>query len=158
MVAPDLNTGLTGLSWYPAAWSRRPPGMVWEDWQPWAAWLKSPEAQAYEYAYDVELPVLAAPASETDPAMRRSFERSNARRIDAVGRIGAEYTIFEARRFTGWSAIAQLQGYKQLWPLFHSGDPVVELVLVTEKIPDDIHALAARAGVRVWVSPTSSSA
>lgn len=131
--------------------------MVWEDWQPWAAWLRSPEAQRFEYAYDVELPVLGAPESETDPAMRRSFERSNARRIDAVGRIAGMYTIFEARRFTGWSAIAQLQGYKQLWPLFHSGDPVAELVLITERIPDDIHALAARSGVRVWISPTSSS-
>ncbi len=143
---------LTDLRWYAASWARRPPGMVWEDWQPWQAWLQTPEAQAYEYAYDVELPVQAAPVGETDPAMRRSFERSNARRIDAVGRRGGEYSIFEARRFTGWSAVAQLEGYKLLWPLFFSDVPVVELVLVTERIPDDIRATALRAGVRVWLS------
>ena len=148
---------LSESQWYAATWARRPPGMVWEDWQPWAAWLKTPEAQRYEYAYDVELPVNVAPESETDPAMRRSFERSNARRIDAVGKIGSEYTIFEARRFTGWSAIAQLQGYAQLWPLFNTSDPVVDLVLITERIPDDIRALALRAGVRVWVSTELTS-
>lgn len=144
--------------WYPATWTRRPPGMVWEDWQPWAAWLLTTEAQAYEYAYDVELPVQTAPASETDPAMRRSFERSNARRIDAVGRIGGEYTIFEARRFTGWSAIAQLEGYKMLWPLFFPTDPTPELVLITERIADDIRASAARVGIRVWVSAEHAAA
>ena len=72
--------------------------MVWEDWQPWQAWLRTDEAQRFEYAYDVELHINVAPASETDPAMRRSFERSNARRIDAVGRVDDRYTIFEARR------------------------------------------------------------
>ena len=137
---------------YPASWARRPPGMIWEDWQPWQSWLRSPEAQAYEYAYDVELPVHSAPASETDPALRRSFERSNARRIDAVGRIGDRYTIFEARRFTGWSAIAQLQGYALLWPLFHPNLPAPDLVLVTERIADDIRASALRARIRVWLS------
>ena len=137
---------------YPASWARRPPGMVWEDWQPWQAWLRTPEANTYEYAYDVELHVNTAPAEIKDPAMRRSFERSNARRIDAVGRIGNEYTIFEARRFTGWSAIAQLEGYSLLWPLFHPDIDKPKLVLVTERISDDIRASAARVGVRVWLA------
>lgn len=139
-------------TWYPASWARRPPGMVWEDWQPWGAWLLTPEAQKYEYAYDVEMAVHTAPAGETDPAMRRSYERSNARRIDAVGRRNGQYIIFEARRFTGWSAIAQLQGYLMLWPLFFPNDPTPELVLVTERIADDIRASALRAGIRVWLS------
>ena len=143
---------LAESQWYSATWARRPPGMVWEDWQPWAAWLKTPEAERYQYAYDVELPVNVAPAGEADPAMRRSFERSNARRIDAVGKIGTEHTIFEARRFTGWSAIAQLQGYLMLWPLFFPNDPTPELILVTEKIADDLRASAARAKITVWVS------
>ena len=143
---------LVDLQWYNAGWSRRPPGMVWEDWQPWSRWLLTPEAQKNVYAYDVEMAVRTAPASELDPAMRRSFERSNARRIDAVGRRDGQYVIFEARRFTGWSAIAQLQGYLMLWPLFFPDDPTPELILVTERIADDLRASAARAGIRVWVS------
>lgn len=125
--------------------------MVWEDWQPWQQWLKTDEAQTYEYAYDIELPVKSAPTDVRDPAMVRSYERSNARRIDAVGRRGDVYTIFEARRFTGWSAIAQLQAYQQLWPLFFHEIATPDLVLVTERIADDIRVSAARARVRVWV-------
>lgn len=126
--------------------------MVWEDWQPWGAWLKSTEAQRYLYAYDVELHVDQPPAGETDPAMIRSFQRSNARRIDAVGKANNQYTLFEARRYAGWSALAQLIGYKQLWPLFYPLLAVHELVLVTERIPDEIRASATLQGIRVWVS------
>ena len=143
---------------YPASWARRPPGMIWEDWQPWQAWLRTPEASTFEYAYDVELHVNAAPADMKDPAMRRSFERSNARRIDAVGRVGDRYTIFEARRFTGWSAIAQLQGYALLWPLFNPTLAAPNLVLVTERIADDIRASALRADIRVWVASENAGA
>ncbi len=143
---------LVDLTWYAASWARRPPGMVWEDWQPWGKWLLTPEAQKFEYAYDVELAVLTAPESEKDPAMRRSFERSNARRIDAVGRARGEYIIFEARRFTGWSAIAQLEGYRMLWPLFFPQDTTPEMYLITERIADDLRAQATRKGITVWVS------
>lgn len=148
VLAADTSTT---WRWYAASWARRPPGLVWEDWQAWQPWLQTEAGKKYEYAYDVELPVRSAPAEISDTAMRRSYERSNARRIDAVGRVGDVYTIFEARRFTGWSAIAQLQAYGQLWPLFFPEIKTPALWLITERIADDIRASAARAGIQVWV-------
>ena len=139
-------------NWYKADWSRRPPGMVWEDWQPWSAWLKSPQAQTYLYAYDVELHVDAAPPGETDASMIKMWQRVNARRIDAVGKANGELIIFEARRNAGWSAIAQLIGYKQLWPLFYPDLQVTGIMLVVETIPDEIRASAEMQGIPVWVS------
>ena len=145
-------------NWYKADWSRRPPGMVWEDWQPWSAWLKSPEAQKYQYAYDVELHVDAGPPGETDPALIKMWKRNNARRIDAVGRAGNELILFEARRNTGWSAIAQVIAYKQLWPLFYPDIKVTGVMLVVETIADEIRASASMQGVPVWVSTEHKTA
>lgn len=136
--------------WLSNGWIRQPPGMVWEDWQAWEPWLRGPGQRWPEYAYDVELLTQPLPAGETDPAMIKMWARNTAKRIDAVGRTPAGFTIFEARRFAGWSAIAQLLGYRDLWLMNFPDLPLGDLWLITERIDDTTRATALRQGIRVW--------
>ncbi len=136
--------------WYPPTWRRQPPGMTWEDWQAWQHWIAGPGTLWEAYAYDVELWTQPLPEGETDQAMLRMWARNTAKRIDAVGRRRGRYTIFEARRYAGWSAIGQLEGYKWLW---HTNMPELELEgiwLVSEKIDDAIRATAKLKGIKTW--------
>mgnify|MGYP001610419171 CR=1 FL=1 len=83
--------------------------------------------------------------------MMRMLARNTAKRIDAVGRTAAGYTLFEARRFAGWSAIAQLLGYRDLWLINFPDLPLGDLWLITERIDDATRATAARQNIRTWV-------
>ncbi len=138
-------------AWYSPTWSRRPPGMVWEDWQAWQPWLQGPGQAWPHYAYDVELYTQGLPAGETDAGMIKAWLRQTAKRIDAVGRRVGVHDIFEARRIAGWSAIAQLLGYRDLWTIQYPQLELGDLWLITERIDDVTRATAARAGVRTWV-------
>lgn len=125
--------------------------MTWEDWQAWEPWLAGPGAAWPEYSYDVELFTQPIPPGETDPALMRMWARNTAKRIDAVGHRHGGYDIFEARRFAGWSAIAQLLGYRDLWLINFPALPLGRLFLITERIDDPTRATAARNGIATWV-------
>ena len=137
--------------WHAPSWLRQPPGMVWEDWQAWEPWLRGPGQRWPAYAYDVELFTQPLPTQERDPGMIKMWLRNTAKRIDAVGRTPAGYNIFEARRRTGWSAIAQLLGYRDLWLINFPALPLGDLWLITEEIDDATRATAARQGIKTWV-------
>ena len=135
----------------PNTHTRQPPGMTWDDYQAWQHWIKGPGRAWPQYAYDVELFTQGLLPRETDPAMLKLWARNTAKRIDAVGIRDNVFTLFETRRFTGWSAIAQLKGYEMLWRFSFPALPLAGLWIITEKIEDTIRASAATQGVRVWV-------
>lgn len=137
--------------WYPPTWRRQPPGLLWDDWQVFEPWLRGPGSAWPEYTYDLELLTQALPPGETDPGMLRVWARNTAKRVDAVGRRGNSHTLFEARRRAGWSAIAQLLGYRTLWLIQFPTLALDGLVLVTETIDDVTRATATHAGVHTWV-------
>jgi hypothetical protein len=137
-------------NWQKPSWARKPPGMVWEDWQAWRPWLIGPGQRWPEYAYDIELLTQPFPTGETDPAMIKMWMRNTSKRIDAVARTAAGYTIFEARRIAGWSAVAQLLGYRDLWLINFPALPLGDLWLITENIDDTVRALASRNGIKTW--------
>ncbi len=145
--------------WFSPTYLRQPPGMNWEDWQAWGPWLRGPGQRWPKYAYDVELFTQGLPAGERDASMLRMWARNTAKRIDAVGRTAAGYTLFEARRIAGWSAIAQLLGYRDLWLINFPDLALGNLYLITERIDDAVRALAARNGICTWtVGETAASA
>jgi hypothetical protein len=136
--------------WLPNSWQLKPAGMVWEDWQAWGPWLRGPGQNWPEYAYDIPLFTQPLPPGESDPAMIKMWMRNTAKRIDAVGHKHGGYTIFEARRFAGWSAIAQLLGYRDLWLINFPTLPLGDLWLITERIDDATRSTAVRQGIKVW--------
>lgn len=147
----DTARDVARLEVYPANWVRKPPGMVWEDWQAWAPFLRDHGGNWSGYSYDVELYTQPMPATETDPAIIRMWLRNTAKRIDAVGWVDDRADIFEARRFAGWSAIAQLLGYRDLWNINFPSVKLGKLYLITESIDDVTRATAARQGIVTWV-------
>ncbi|MGH8725791.1 MAG: hypothetical protein ACREU1_13105 [Burkholderiales bacterium] len=138
--------------WRAPDFARRPEGMVFDDWQPWQAWLKTLPAQRQLYAYNVRLSAGSPPAQILNPDDARLWQQLTDKRIDALGREAERFTIYEARRISGWSAIGQLLGYCELWPLNYPTLPLEACVLVTERIDDAIRAVALRQGLRVWVA------
>lgn len=129
---------------------RRPPGMPWDDWHVWRPWLEIASEHWDAMAYDIELLTQPLPQAHYDPAILRSWMRVTAKRIDAVGRRGTQYDIFEARRTAGWSAIAQLLGYRDLWLMQFPHLQLRDLWLITESIDDATRATARRHGIRTW--------
>lgn len=142
---------MLAVDWYTADYTRRPPGMSWDDYQAWHPWITGPGRAWPQYAYDVELYTQDIPPDTADQDMIRMWARNTARRIDAVGWRNGRHTIFEARRRAGWSAIAQLEGYAVLWRLQFPHEPLEGLVLVSEEIPDDVRAVARTRGIKTWV-------
>lgn len=144
MIDPD--------QWRPPNTDRRPEGMPWEDWKAWQPWLLAVGTTWPEYAHDVELYTQPFPAGERDPAILRMWMRNTAKRIDAVGRRDSVHDIFEARNIAGWSAIAQLLGYRDLWLMNYPTLALGELWLITTRIDDATRATAARSGIKTWVN------
>lgn len=139
-------------TWYPPTHTRQPAGMVYDDWLPWRAYIQTPDAQRQVYAYNVRLAAGDPPDTITGAADRQLWTQLTDKRIDAVGRTGDRYTIYEARRRAGWSAIGQLVGYATLWRLNHPELEIDELVLVTDYIDDAIRAVALNQRIRTWLS------
>lgn len=138
--------------WRAADWTRRPEGMLFDDWRPWQAWLKTEPARRQVYAYNVRLSAGEPPAHIAGDDDRRLWQQLTDKRIDAVGREIDRYTIYEARRITGWSAIGQLIGYCTLWRFNFPTLALEPCILVTERIDDAIRAIALRQGLRVFVA------
>lgn len=125
---------------------------MFDDWQPWQQWLKTEPARRQVYAYNVRLSAGEPPAHIAGDDDRRLWQQLTDKRIDAVGRTLDRFTIYEARRITGWSAIGQLIGYETLWRFNFPTLALEPSVIITERIDDAIRAVALRQGLRVWVA------
>lgn len=136
--------------WYPPSWARQPPGMPWEDWQAWQPFVQSLGTAWPEYAYNVRLHVGDPEVPPANQAAIEMWRELTAKRVDAVGRAGGAYTIFEARRIAGWSAIAQLLGYRTLWTLNYPDLEIAGLWLITTAADTALHLLASQNNITIW--------
>lgn len=127
--------------------------MPWDDWQPWQPWIAQEGATWPLWAYNVRLYPPDPDPPIPDARDRALWRDLNAKRIDAVGYRADRYTIVEARRVSGYSAIGQLIGYQDLWRLHFPALALEALVLVTESIDAAIRMSAQLHGIRVW-TPT----
>jgi len=143
--------------WYPPSWARRPPGMPWDDWVPWQPWMQGPGQAWPEYAYNVRLYVGDPETPARNAADLEMWKELTAKRVDAVARRDGRYTIFEARRNSGWSAIAQLLGYRALWTLNYPDLPIEALWLITITADTALRMLAHQNAITLW-TPTDKTA
>jgi len=141
---------LDEAQWYSHTWVRRPPGMIHDDYLVWKPFLAD-HGDAFDgFAYNIELPAGQPLEEISDPVLARMWAHNNAKRIDAVGRLGDRYHIFEARNISGWSAVGQAIGYRDLWPIFYPTHAVGSAWIVTNRIDDPIRATARREQIIVW--------
>lgn len=136
--------------WYPPSWARQPPGMPWDDWVAWQPFMQGPGRNWPEYAYNVRLAVGDPETPPTNQAAIELWRELTAKRVDAVGRAGGAYTLFEARRLSGWSAIAQLQGYRVLWQLNYPSLEIAGLWLITTAADTALRLLASQNNITIW--------
>ena len=136
--------------WYPPSWARQPPGMPWDDWTAWQPFMAGPGRDWPEFAYNVRLHVGDPETPPANAAALELWRELTAKRIDAVGRSAGRYTLFEARRISGWSAIAQLLGYRTLWQLNYPQLDIAALWLVTTAADTALRLLAAQNQINIW--------
>lgn len=136
--------------WYPPSWARQPPGMPWDDWVAWQPFIQGPGKAWPEYAYNVRLPIGDPETPAPNEAALELWRELSAKRVDAVGRSAGRYTLFEARRISGWSAIAQLLGYRTLWQLNHPDLEIAALWLITTAADTALRLLASQHNITIW--------
>jgi len=124
--------------------------MPWEDWLAWSPWITNGGSAWPWYAYNVRLSVGDPEQPIPEPESAALWETLSAKRIDAVGYRDGVYAIFEARRLPGWSAVAQLMGYRDLWHLNYPELELGDLWLISEKCDPVVRALAVRQRIRTW--------
>lgn len=133
------------------------PGLIPIEATLWRVWLRENEQDFDGFVYNVHVGAgVAAEASALDqlPDVRANVERAwrlgTQRKIDAVGRRGAETWVFEIEERPGARALGQLMLYETLLPeSFTVAGPIVLAVIARRVSPDVLRALAS-AGARVW--------
>ncbi len=132
-------------------WRGRPPHMLDPDVPVWYRFLERHGAPFVALYYDVLLggPWLT-PEQEQDP-MQRMWRANTAKRADALAELENELWIIEVSAYPGLRAMGQLAVYNALWKEDPKINKPVRLVLVAERIDNDLGAAIAAAGMLVYL-------
>ena len=142
---------------YAIDWLGRPPHMLLQDLPVWQRWLEIYGEFVQSLYYDCFLggPFLT-PDQEKDP-MYRMWAANTAKRADAIAETEDEIWIIEVSAYPGMRAVGQLFTYQALWledPLI----PKIErLLLVCERLDNDIGAAAGKMGIQCYVVPAEAA-
>lgn len=88
--------------------------------------------------------------SDATKAMWRALTR---KRIDVVGWLGMQPTIFEISPRLGRTTIGALQAYYHLWVESHPGIVVPKLAAVGPRLDPDLARVMAAQGITVYLVP-----
>jgi hypothetical protein len=136
---------------YEIDWRGRPPHMLDPDVPVWYRFLDLYGSMLKALYYDCLLggPFLT-PDQESDP-FQRMWRFNTSKRADAIGETAAEVLIIEVANYPGLRAVGQLQVYQTLW----IEDPRIikpeRLVLVAERIDNDLGAACGKFGIQVYL-------
>lgn len=87
---------------------------------------------------------------EHDP-FQKMWRFNTSKRADAIAEVSTEVWIVEVASYPGLRAVGQLQVYQSLW----MEDPKISkperLVLVAERIDNDLGAACGRFGIQVYL-------
>lgn len=136
---------------YEVDWFGNPPHMLLTDVPVWIRFLGKYGSYFNALYYDCLLggPFLS-PEQEKDP-FQRMWRYNTAKRADAIAELETEIWIIEVANYPGLRAVGQLQVYQNLW----IEDPKIlkpeRLVLVAERIDNDLGAACGRFGIQVYL-------
>ena len=136
---------------YSVDWRGRPPHMLDPDVPVWYRFLDTYGAYFQALYYDSLLggPFLT-PAQEQNP-FQRMWRANTAKRTDAIAELSTEIWIIEVASYPGLRAVGQLQVYQSLW----IEDPQImkpeRLVLVADRIDNDLGAACGRVGIQIYL-------
>ena len=136
---------------YEIDWRGNPPHMLAPDIPVWWRFLEKygPYFQALYYDSLLGGPFLSA-EEERDP-LQRMWRYNTSKRADAIAELSTETWLIEVASYPGLRAVGQLQVYQTLW----IEDPKIlkpeRLVLVAERIDNDLGAACGKFGIQVYL-------
>lgn len=136
---------------YNIDWRGRPPHMLDVDVPVWYRFLDVYGGIMQSLYYDCMLggPYLTL-EQEHDP-FQKMWRFNTSKRADAIAEVSTEVWIIEVASYPGLRAVGQLQVYQALW----MEDPKIikpeRLVLVAERIDNDLGAACGRFGIQVYL-------
>ena len=136
---------------YRIDWRGRPPHMLDPDVPVWYRFLDSYGPYFKRLFYDSLLggPFMT-PEQLADPIMKM-WRTNTAKRTDAIAELENEIWIIEVASYPGLRSLGQLQVYENLWREAPGLPGTVRLVLVCERIDQDLGAAAAKQGVMIYI-------
>ena len=134
-------------------WKGRPPHMLREDVPVWYRFLNVYGHKFLKLYYDSLLGGIFLSKAEENDVFLRSWRVNTAKRADAIAERKEQVWIIEVADYPGLRAIGQLQVYRAAW----LRDPVIKkperLLLVSERIDEDLLDACAMHGIDVYLSP-----
>ncbi len=132
-------------------WRGNPPHMQQPDHPVWYRFLERYGQYFKALYYDCHVggPFLT-PEQMADP-MERMWRTNTVKRADAIAELENELWIIEVADYPGLRAIGQLMMYQTLW----LEDPKImkpeQLVLVSERIDNDMGIACSRYGIKIYL-------
>ena len=136
---------------YEIDWRGHPPHMLAPDVPVWYRWLDRYGSYIQALYYDCLLggPFLTH-GQELDPFLKM-WRFNTSKRADAIAEASTEIWIIEVAAYPGLRAVGQLQVYQTLW----IEDPKIikpeRLLLVAERIDQDLLASCGKFGIQVYL-------
>lgn len=132
-------------------WRGRPPHMLDQDIPVWYRFLERYGHLFTALYYDCLLGgPFYTPEQLTDPYMKM-WRLNTSKRADAIAETADEVWIIEVASYPGLRAVGQLQVYQTLW----LEDPKIrkpeKLLLVCERIDQDLGAACGKFGIQVYI-------
>lgn len=113
------------------------------------AWLRLREKDFDRFDYNVRIGTGFDPGPTVSDSIRQMAIQNSQKRIDAVGYKGTDVTLIEVKDRAGFSAVGQLVGYLHMWQAAHPEQAKPRLLLVANRLQDDIPLVAAGAGIEI---------
>lgn len=134
-------------------WKGRPPHMLREDVPVWYRFLSTYGHKFKKLYYDCLLGGIFLSETDMHDIFLRAWRVNTAKRADAIAELEDQIWIIEVADYPGLRAIGQLQVYRSAW----LRDPVIKkperLVLVSERIDEDLLDACAMHGIDVYLMP-----
>ncbi len=136
---------------YEIEWRGNPPHMLAPDIPVWWRFLDKygPYFQALYYDCLLGGPFLT-PEQEADP-FQRMWRFNTSKRADAIAELSTEIWIIEVANYPGLRAVGQLQVYQTLWIEDIKIMKPERLILVAERIDNDLGAACAKFGILIYL-------
>lgn len=110
-------------------------------------WLKLHEAEYDRFDYNMRLGAGFDPGPTFDDNIRKMAQQNTQKRVDAVGYKGDQVTLIEVKDRAGFSAVGQLVGYHALWRAANPEKNPPLLLMVANRIADDLMPVLLSAGI-----------
>lgn len=132
-------------------WRGNPPHMLMPDIPVWYRFLKKygPYFKALYYDCLLGVPFLT-PEQEKDP-FQTMWRFNTSKRADAIAETETETWLIEVADYPGLRAAGQLFVYQTLWLEDPAIDKPVVMVLVSERLDNDLGTACAKAGIQIYL-------